>query len=140
MSIPSPGYGRTRRLLLNPLDLCCLAPYPRKRPFVAVLTRFSRLHFPFSHILLQIIPQSTKNRKKTRLGCFLTKLFLPFDKNIIYQPKDENIVLASKIFCPHSQMTKRQDSKKIHHTLPNAENAEIHLLKKYLKWEIIRSD
>ncbi len=99
----------------------------------------SRLRFPLSHILIQIIPQSTKNRKK-RWGCFLTKLFLPFDKNIIYQPNDENIVPASKIFCSHSQMTKRQDSKKIHHTLPNAENAEIHLLKKCLKWEVIRSD
>ncbi len=65
--------------------------------------------------------------RKRGWGCFLTKIFLPFDENIIYQPNDENIVLASNFFCSHSQMTKMQDSKKIHHTLPNAENHTLFL-------------
>ena len=42
-------------------------------------------------------------------GCFLTKIFLPFDENNIYLPNDEFVLLAWKIYPFLSLMTKILD-------------------------------
>ena len=42
-------------------------------------------------------------------GCFLTKIFLPFDENYFYLPNDEIFLLASRIYPFVSQMTKILD-------------------------------